>query len=57
MSLAEMKECFSMYDRDNSGQISCRELGTVVRSLGCHPTEAELSDLVNNFIRKYFQGP
>jgi len=49
--LNEIKECFTLYDKDADGKISCQELGTVIRSLGQSPTEAEVEDLVKNMIR------
>ncbi|XP_022211038.1 calmodulin-related protein 97A [Drosophila obscura] len=45
--IAEFKEAFSLFDKDNSGSITTRELGILMRSLGQNPTEAELQDLVN----------
>ena len=34
-------------DKDGDGTITTKELGTVMRSLGQSPTEAELADMVN----------
>ncbi|XP_068156480.1 calmodulin-related protein 97A [Drosophila tropicalis] len=45
--VAEFKEAFALFDKDDSGSITTRELGTLMRSLGQNPTEAELQDLVN----------
>jgi len=42
----EFKEAFSLFDKDGDGCITTKELGTVMRSLGQHPTEAELADMV-----------
>ncbi|GFS05793.1 calmodulin [Elysia marginata] len=47
LSLPEFKEAFSLFDKDNDGTITTKELGTVMRSLGQNPTEAELQDMIN----------
>ncbi|KAK6123782.1 hypothetical protein DH2020_042479 [Rehmannia glutinosa] len=58
--IAEFKEAFSLFDKDGDGIsfffflfinlfccITTKELGTVMRSLGQNPTEAELQDMIN----------
>merc|ERR1711920_505886 len=45
--IAEFKEAFSLFDKDGDGTITTKELGTVIRSLGQNPTEAELQDMIN----------
>ncbi|KAF9368730.1 hypothetical protein CPB97_004299 [Podila verticillata] len=45
--LSEFKEAFSLFDKDGDGTITTKELGTVMRSLGQNPTEADLQDMVN----------
>jgi len=45
--IAECTEAFALCDRDGDGTISTMELGTVLRSLGQNPTEADLQDMIN----------
>ena len=45
--LAQFEEAFTMFDKDGDGTITTKELGTVMRSLGQNPTEAELQDMIN----------
>ncbi|ALC46953.1 And [Drosophila busckii] len=45
--IAEYKEAFALFDKAGEGTINSTELGTLMKSLGQNPTEAELKDLVN----------
>eukprot|EP00768_Dysnectes_brevis_P007223 gnl/Dysnectes_brevis/601_a663_4723.p3 GENE.gnl/Dysnectes_brevis/601_a663_4723~~gnl/Dysnectes_brevis/601_a663_4723.p3 ORF type:complete len:159 (+),score=67.20 gnl/Dysnectes_brevis/601_a663_4723:1363-1839(+) len=47
-TLEEYKEAFNLFDKNGDGSITTLELGTVMRSLGQNPTEAELADLINS---------
>jgi len=46
--VSELKEVFTLFDRDEDGFITTSELQTVLRSLGQDPTDVELQDLVND---------
>jgi Ca2+-binding EF-hand superfamily protein len=40
--IAEYREAFALFDKDESGIVTYKELGTVLRCLGMYPTQAEL---------------
>jgi len=42
----EFKDAFSLFDKDGTGSITTKVLGTVLRSIRQSPTEAELLDLL-----------
>lgn len=44
--IADAKEAFALFDKDNDGCITTPELGTVMRALGKNPTEAEVRSLI-----------
>lgn len=44
--IAEFKDAFVQFDKEGTGKIATRELGTLMRTLGQNPTEAELQDLI-----------
>ncbi|XP_051011916.1 calmodulin-alpha-like [Acomys russatus] len=46
--IAEFREAFSLFDKDGHGTITTKELGTLMKSLGQNPTEAELQDIIND---------
>ncbi|KAH6939957.1 hypothetical protein HPB50_022838 [Hyalomma asiaticum] len=41
--ISEFREAFTLYDKDGSGCIRASDLGTVMRSLGYQPTEAQVA--------------
>lgn len=42
---AELKETFNLFDRDNDGYLTVKELGEAMRAMAQHPTEQEVKDL------------
>lgn len=42
----EFAEAFALFDKDGDGTITIKELGTVLRSLGQNPTEAEVRGMI-----------
>ncbi|XP_066092989.1 dynein regulatory complex protein 8 isoform X2 [Saccopteryx bilineata] len=42
----KIKEAFEVFDHESNNTVDVREIGTIIRSLGCCPTEAELHDLI-----------
>ncbi|KAG9473758.1 troponin C, skeletal muscle isoform X1 [Eleutherodactylus coqui] len=44
--IAEFKAAFDMFDTDGGGDISTKELGTVMRMLGQTPTKEELDAII-----------
>ncbi|KAH6569233.1 hypothetical protein BASA50_002850 [Batrachochytrium salamandrivorans] len=45
--VTEFREAFALFDKDGDNTITTKELGTVMRSLGQNPTEAELQEMIN----------
>ena len=44
----EWREAFRLFDRDGDGSITVEEIGTVMRSLGQHPTNNELIEMIKD---------
>ena len=45
--IADFREAFSLFDHDENGSITAKELGHVLHALGQNPTPNELSDMIN----------
>lgn len=41
-----LREVFNLFDKDNNGSLSAKELGVALRTLGQAPTDMELLDMV-----------
>jgi calmodulin len=46
--LRDLRAVFDLFDTNGNGSISAKELGTVMRTIGQDPTEAELQDIIND---------
>ncbi|KAH7966809.1 hypothetical protein HPB49_019660 [Dermacentor silvarum] len=55
--ISEFREAFTLYDKDGSGCIRASDLGTVMRSLGYHPTEAQVAEIVGSNSRENIDFP
>jgi calmodulin len=45
--ISEYRDAFRFFDKDESGYITTKELGSIMRSLGQNPTEVELQEIMN----------
>ena len=46
--IEDLKEAFSLFDKDGSGSISADELYLVLKSQGANPTKEEVKKLVDS---------
>ncbi|MBZ3891796.1 EF-hand calcium-binding domain-containing protein 2 [Sciurus carolinensis] len=42
----KIKEAFEVFDHESNNTVDVREIGTIIRSLGCCPSEGEIHDLL-----------
>ncbi|XP_051003938.1 dynein regulatory complex protein 8 [Acomys russatus] len=42
----KIKDAFEVFDHEGNNTVDVREIGTIIRSLGCCPTEGELHDFI-----------
>lgn len=45
-----IEEAFDIFDHEHSKTVDVRELGTIIRSLGCYPAESDLQDMIQVII-------
>ena len=46
--LAEIREIFSLFDKDSDGYVSTSELGTIVRGLNFNPSVTEVDEMIKD---------
>ena len=47
-----IRNAFYLFDRDGNGTISADELGTLLRTLGQEPSEAEVEEILSVSLKK-----
>eukprot|EP00457_Paulinella_chromatophora_P008436 gb/GEZN01008469.1/.p1 GENE.gb/GEZN01008469.1/~~gb/GEZN01008469.1/.p1 ORF type:complete len:151 (+),score=29.00 gb/GEZN01008469.1/:99-551(+) len=47
VKVAKFKDAFSLFDKQNTGQVSTKDLGTLMRAMGSNPNNGEIQDLIN----------
>ena len=45
IQIAEIREIFTLFDKNSDGYVNTSELGTVVRALSMNPTQAEVKEM------------
>ena len=45
IQIAEIREIFTLFDKNSDGYVNTNELGTMLRALGMNPTQAEVKDM------------
>ena len=45
VTIAEIREIFTLFDKNADGYVATTELGTIIRGLGHNPTERDVADM------------
>ena len=45
IQIAEIREIFTLFDKNSDGYVNTSELGTMLRALGMNPTQQEVKDM------------
>ena len=45
--LLEYNDAFQAFDKDGNGYITTKELKSLMRCLGCNPTDSEVQQIIN----------
>ena len=46
--IAEIREIFSLVDKDTDGYVQTQDLGTIVRGLNMNPSETEVAEMIRD---------
>ena len=47
-TIAEIREIFTLFDKNSDGFVTTSELGTVIRALNYNPTEQEVAEMMKD---------
>ena len=45
VQIAQIREIFTLFDKNSDGYVNTNELGTIIRGLNMNPTEAEVAEM------------
>ena len=45
IQIAEIREIFTLFDKNSDGYVNTNELGTMLRALGMNPTQSDVKDM------------
>ncbi|NWR35382.1 DRC8 protein, partial [Tachuris rubrigastra] len=48
----KIREAFEVFDRESNKTVDARDIGCIIRSLGCFPSEAELCELLAKLVEE-----
>ena len=46
VQIAEIREIFSLFDKNSDGYVNTAELGTIVRGLNLNPSDSEVNEMI-----------
>ncbi len=46
VQIAEIREIFTLFDKNSDGYVNTSDLGTMVRGLNYNPSDAEVAEMV-----------
>ncbi len=46
VQIAEIREIFTLFDKNSDGYVNTAELGTIVRGLNLNPSDQEINEMI-----------
>ncbi len=46
VQIAEIREIFTLFDKNSDGYVNTAELGTIVRGLNLNPSDSEVQEMI-----------